>query len=435
MISRFFKNDFLKKSFIYTIGVFAAGFLNYVFHFIVSRKLSVDKYGELQSIFALSAIAGAITAFVPTFIIKHVAPMAKNGDIAAGKSFLRWINKKIFTGAIIATIIFLMAMPWLREYLHLENFSSLIIIAVTLFITIITIGPNNVLMGWEDFIPVTITGFVGAAAKLAVGVFLASMFPASPVGAITLFVSGVVGYVLYKYFSARKFNTQQDFQNNKIQGETLRAPKGLSLDFAEKYLGQISFKKTILPVLFFSLFIILLQNIDVVLVKNLATSADAGYYGALKMLGAIILTINMAVIAVVFPNACANGAERKPANKMAHWGAYFAILLVSLPAIAIYAIVPKLIVGLLFGAKYAIFSQELWLFGLIALIFSLLNLEANFAFGRNDNRISWVLAITAIAMVAGIYNFHANIREIAWAINIAFGVGYVGTILLKFKRT
>ena len=82
------KNRFLKDNFIFMASTIAGGLLGYFFHFVVSRKLSVAEYGELQAITSLSLIFGVLSAALSYFIIKYSSVFASHGDREGQAAFL-----------------------------------------------------------------------------------------------------------------------------------------------------------------------------------------------------------------------------------------------------------------------------------------------------------------------------------------------------------
>jgi len=181
----------------------------------------------------------------------------------------------------------------------------------------------------------------------------------------------------------------------------------------------------------FSFAVALIQNIDVLLVKNLTNAEITGYYSVLNLLGKIIFWVNGAILAVVLPAACASGLDgRRPSRKLV-LSAYGLIGFVSFCGILIYFVAPNFIVTLLFGAKYLLFADSLWLFGLIAFWLSFLTLEANFAYARHDFRISYILGSVVFLMIFGIHFFHETISAVALAINVAMAIGFFAALILN----
>lgn len=60
-------NLFLRNSVISASGSLLAGVFNYLFHFVISRRLSVGQYGELQALFASATILSVFVTAISYF--------------------------------------------------------------------------------------------------------------------------------------------------------------------------------------------------------------------------------------------------------------------------------------------------------------------------------------------------------------------------------
>ncbi|MFH0814983.1 MAG: hypothetical protein V1902_02840 [Candidatus Falkowbacteria bacterium] len=419
------KNKFIQNSFIYVAGTIAAGFLGYIFQFVISRKLSVAQYGEFQSLMAASAIFGIVSSAISYFVIKYSSVFAKNNDYASNNSFLKLTNAKMRKLAILLVVGFLLLSPILKNYLRLDDYYGLILVALTLYVGLITTGYTATLSGWQMFAISSGIGIFFGILKLLAGIIGTQLSPTSTsILFFLLIFSGISAFVSY-------WVVRQKFYN-KTTVETGYIP---SLQWKQKYFATLDVGKSILPITLFALAVALLQNIDLLIVKNLTTAEIAGQYAALNVLGKIIFWINGAIIAVVLPTACATGIDgNRPSRKLA-FSAYGLIGFVSLCGIAAYFIAPNFIVSLLFGAKYLIFAKELWLFGVMAFALSILMLEANFAYARHDFRVNYIIGSVVLMMIIGIYGWHATIQIVVLDIIVAMLLGFIGMIILNNCQT
>ena len=401
-------------------GSVIGGFLGYLFHFIISRKLSVGQYGELQSLVSIFAILGVFPAALSYFVIKYSSVFAKFKDYRSNKEFIKLLNSKIIRLNTFLFLLFLLCVPLIGKFLHTENYFGLIIIGIAAVFSAAATVYRGMLTGWEEFGKVSLIGILGALAKLASGFLIVIFFPAASAVIIAFLITGIAGWILAKAFSKKKYFT-------------IRKEKTTESDWQSKYFSRMNIKKSIVPIFIFSLALILISNIDIILVKNLTSSELTGYYGALSVLGKIILWLNLAVVGVILPNACANGQGKKSVSRKILFSAYGLIFLISFSAAGLYFLFPTFVISLLFGAKYAVFHSDLWLFAVMALALSLLTLESNFAYARHDFKISYILLGIAILMALSIYFFHATIREVVIGITISFAVGYLAA-LAKGRR-
>ncbi len=416
MIINFLRDKFVRDSFIYVTGVFAVGALGYAFHFLVSRKLSISEYGELQSLLAVYSILSVFASALYYFVIKHSSVFAKFKDYKANKDFINFINEKSKKTALILFIFFLLISPWLYRFLRLPNFWGLLFVISATFSGLAFAVYAGELNAWEEFFSFNAISFLSALVKLMLGFLLAMLFASASIVAVSLLIASLVAWFLARYVVSKKILKNQERITEKKW---------------EEYFPGVNFKKMILRTFIFSTLFILVVNLDVVLVKSLTTSQITGYYGALSLLGKIIFLVNSAIIAVALPKACVAGHRGQKASKII-LEAYGLIFLVGILGIFLYFLFPKFIIIVLFGAKYATFKSTLWPFALMGLILSLFSLEANFSYARHDFRISYILVATVFLMIFGIYFFHQNIENMIWTINVSFLLGYLASLAMNF---
>jgi len=423
MLKNFFRQKLFKDSFVYMVGTFVGGFLNYLFQVVVSRQLTVGQYGELQSLLALATIFSVIGSALSYFIIKYAAVFARAHDYRSNLEFISLLRAKIKKSLLFLLFILLLLAPVVYFYLHLSDFWGLIFVNLSVVVGIISIIYQGDLTGWEKFFTVNVAGIFGAFLRLVAGVAIAWIFPRASIVIFSILFAALGGWWFLKTMADKRLLAKKLVEPDPATGE--------AGDWQKKYFSGSKIKKSILPIFIFSTLMLFLSNLDILLVKNLTSAEITGYYSVLSLLGKIVLWVNAAIVAAILPAACAKGYAGEGMGKKIVFSAYGGIALTSIIAVVGYYLFPTPIVNLLFGAKYAFFAADLWLFGLMAFILSLLTLEANFAYARHDFRVSYILGLTVVLMAFGVYSLHMSIEGIIWAIIVAFAIGYAGVLLLN----
>jgi O-antigen/teichoic acid export membrane protein len=420
MVKQIWQNQFFRNSFISTSGSIAAGAFNYFFHFIISRKLSVGEYGELQTLFAFFAILTVFSTALNYFVIKYVAGFAQDKDKDTTKHFLLWLRGKLNIFILIFLAVAAACTPLLMSYLHFSSPIGLVLVYATIALSLSAAGSTGALNAWQAFFTVNILAIVVVAAKLGAGFVLANWQPIAIVVVASLVISGLINSGLARYFVHRKFGS---FPSSSSHAAWIKS-----------HFEKLKVRKAILPIFVFSLMMVLIGNGDILIIKNLTSAEITGYYSVLKILGTIVFTVNMAIIAVLLPHASGLGSKGEPISRKLWASVYGLIGGVSLTATLFYYLAPHFIIGLLFGQKYDIFAGSLWLFGLMVLFLSLLMLEANLAYARHHFKISYVLAAVVIAMTASIYAFHSSINQIVIGLTLLFALGYAAAVIMNLLR-
>lgn len=416
MLKDLLRNKFIQNSAIYATGTILVGVLNYVFHFLIARQVSVAEYGELQSLLSLLAISGVFSVAIHYLIVKYAAVFAAAKDHTASEQFRRWVGGFVNKLGISFFLVFLICIPFLKELLHLSDVWGVFFVGVAAVVSLSSIVYIGVLMGWEMFGTANAVTIAATAVKLCVGVAIGYLFPKASFIAASFFLMAIAGWLIAKYFVHKDLGIHADAS----------VPSKWQI-----YISFDTVKKSIVPVTFFSLFMLCLANLDVLLVKSLTTAELTGYFGAFKVLGNIILTVNTAIVTVTLPGACAEGYKGNGVSKRMLASAYGLISLVSIMATALYFLLPDLIVPLFFGETYAALAHHLWLFGIMAWVLSLFSLEANFAYARHDFRILYALGASIAGLLLSVILFHGTLAELAVSISVAFAIGFVWAVALR----
>lgn len=401
-------------------GTALGGFIGYIFHFIVSRQMSIAQYGELQSLLSASIIFGVLNSALSYFAIRHTSVFAAHNDQAANQEFIDYFSPKIFKIAAILLLALLILSPALSTLLHFSSYLGFFVISVATFISTMTIIYSEVLRGWQDFIALSLIGIIMAVVKMATGSGLSFVSHKASVVSFSILLSAISGWLITKRWSRKK--------------TTGSISEGNPANRKEKYFSEASTKKTAIYIFFFSLALILVSNLDVILVKYFSSAETTGYYGAFSLIGKIILWFNLVVVGVMLPGACVDGYGGKRLGKKNLLESYGLMTILAFGLILLYYLIPNFIVNLFFGEKYIIDTQILWIFGVMSYLLSILTLEANLSFAKHDFRVIYFLALTVLLMVAGLAKYHSNLEEIALALSASFLVGYLSVTIFNLSH-
>jgi O-antigen/teichoic acid export membrane protein len=160
---------------------------------------------------------------------------------------------------------------------------------------------------------------------------------------------------------------------------------------------------------------VIINNVDILLVKHFFPSDPAGVYAAISQIGRLLyFAAWFGVVNVMFPVAAAANPGPSKASRKSH-GIALPLLLVSglsIVFIAIAALFPHLIMGVIFGSR---FIEIGWLLSLYAAATGLYSLSVVFIAYEMSRRIAntgWLQLIFSGALVLGIGLFHNTLREV-----------------------
>jgi O-antigen/teichoic acid export membrane protein len=160
---------------------------------------------------------------------------------------------------------------------------------------------------------------------------------------------------------------------------------------------------------------VIINNVDILLVKHFFPSDPAGVYAAISQIGRLLYFASwFGVVNAMFPVTAAASQEPGQTKRKAH-GIGLPLLLVtglSLVFVAIAALFPHLIMGVIFGSR---FIEIGWLLALYAAATGLYSLSVVFIAYEMSRRIAntgWLQLIFSGALVLGIGLFHNTLREV-----------------------
>ncbi|MDD5490134.1 MAG: oligosaccharide flippase family protein [Candidatus Moranbacteria bacterium] len=419
MFSKVLKNRYIKDNFVMMAGTVIGGILGYLYHFVVSRRMSVPEYGELQSLLSAFLIFGVFNSALSYFTVRHTSVFAAHNDQTANWEFIDYLIPKVLKYAAIFFAALLVSSSIFSSALHFSNPVGFIVIGLATFISTIAVVYMEVLRGWKEFFIVSVVGVLVVAAKLISGAALVFFSPKISVVSFSIMIPSFVGWYLARRWSRKKIVVRdaQEAENWK-----------------EKYFSEMNIWKSAMNIFFFSLALVLVSNADMVLVKYFSSPETAGYYGAFALLGKIILWLNLSVVGVMLPGACAEGHGGKRPDKKNLLKSYGLMTIIALGLALAYYITPDFVINLFFGKKYIFSSQILWMFGLMSYLLSILTLEANLSFAKHDFRVVYFLAGTLFLMVAGVAKYHASLEEMVLALSVSFLLGYSSVAILNLSH-
>ena len=398
------KDKFLTNSLIFFTGSFLVGLGNYLYQFLMARMLMVEAYGELQSLLAIFAIAGVLTGVISTVLTKYTADFRAKDWLNKIYTLFLFFTKKILIAAIIFFVIFVILSGYIAKFLNLTSVLPLIILGAGFLFSFSNSINLGIVRGLQKFKELSVISIIPVFLKILFAILLIKLGFAinGAVGAVVL--AGLIGYLIS--FFPLKFL----FKQKKEKIET-------------KEIFRYSF-----PVFFIILFITLLYNVDIILVKHFFSAQIAGEYGALAILGHVIFFMTGPIVGVMFPMAAHAHSNHTDPTKVFK-KAIFLVSLIAFVILLSYFILPDFIIKILIGSKFLSISKFLGWFGIAMFLYSLVSLFAQYFLSTGKTKCAYLVGIGAILQAILISIFHANLWQIIWTMN---GVMLAILLLLTF---
>ena len=381
-------------------GTFLANVFNYLFHFMISRRLGPDDYGTLATLAAAAMIVGVVGGTVSIVAMQDTAKLWALDHDAGVAPFVRKVAPVAAGVGLIVGLLALAASFIAGPYLHIVRPALWIAFAAYLALSVLSGFFRGAAQGAHRFRLYTLSAISETVCKLAVALALVAAGWAV-LGAIGGFVAGaVVGLA--------------------VVALPLVLPRGdlhSSSDHNHLELGGRA-----LSVLWLSASVLLLLFMDQLFAKHHLSGTEAGFYGAAGTIARTIpFGVGMLALVMGPKAAAAQHVSRESLRRLlALWlGAGLALMLAG---VALTTLVPEQMLNITYGAAFVQAAPLLRLYGAASGLFALDALGIAYLQSVGAYRATFVL-VAAVALEAALMAWLGTtgprLLLIAIAVNIA----------------
>ncbi len=407
--------SFIKNSSIIFASTLIGGVFSFAFHPFVARFISLRDFAELQALLSLSSILGVPAATLGFIITRYISKFYAHHDFVKIKQLAVYFSKKALGGGLILFILFLLASPWIADYLKIDSFALMAMTGLIMAIGLIggIFGP--MFQGMQKFMALGVLGIVGALARFAFGVGLVLLFK-NIYGALGgILIAGILS-VLIAFGMIR---------NSLKNIDITSASEAFAVKDYRYYLHTF----------FIALFLVAFPSLDILLVKNIFTIEVAGLYAAAAILAKAVIVAASALEGVMFPVVIAKH-EKKDDFLIFFLKSSGILLLGLLFSVGLFYKFGEVFI-LLMGSKYALAGPYLWQIGIFASLFALINYLVKFLLAIKKTGVVYLLAVGSALQIALGYRFSGNLHEFIRGMSYAMLVTLVLLVAycVKNKKT
>lgn len=395
----------LGGSLVMLIGSGLVSVLNFGYNIAVARMLGPSAFGHAAAAVTLLMLVSSITLSFQLVSAKLIAKTEFNSERSAIYSTL--LRRSWLVGISLGSALLLASVP-VAHYLNLP--SPMIVVLLALGITFyVPLGAKRGgLQGTCKFPKFAGNYLLEAATKF--------------IGAVTLVA---LGYGVYGAVAAISFSVVLAY---------FVPPTPQELQVGEKHKVPTSYREGIQAIVFF-VGQVVINNIDILLVKHFFAPAIAGQYAAIALVGRVIYFVSWSVVSAMFPISASTEAKKENVSVLV------------IPILIVLAIAVLFIVGLtlfpapvlhaIFGAK---FQEGAGLNGLLSLYAAATGTYAlsvalmAYEMSRRIANTGWLQLAVSGLIVIGIYGFHNNLRDVILVQVVLMVVLLIAVSLPFFRR-
>ena len=154
-----------------------------------------------------------------------------------------------------------------------------------------------------------------------------------------------------------------------------------------------------------------LTQADVLAANAAFGDTTSGIYSAASLIGRVILYLPAAVVAVLLPKVAARAASNRSTVDILGSSLLATFAFCALSTL-VYAVIPRTIVNIAFGAKYEAAQSLLLPFGIAMTALAIINVLLYYHLGREENAFTWILAAGSASQILAFVLFHSAPRSL-----------------------
>jgi O-antigen/teichoic acid export membrane protein len=379
------QNRLVRQNLILFFGGLVAGVGGFVYHAIAGRVLGPEVYSQVAFLIAVYAIGTGPALIIVVVLARYTAMLSARGDPGVRSLLARTVRLIAIPCLVLILLTTLFARP-IARYGHVGSSIPILVLGFSIALIWQVAIPRGILQGLQRFTSLSLNLSLELIVRTTAVFLLVGPFAVS--GAMTAVFAGLAFVFCLGLWSLR------DHFRRGQQRVYLRVMANFSLTASVGIIG-----------------VLILYNQDVILAKHYLSDHDAGIYGGLNKIGTIVYFLTLSVSQVLFPRVVEAVAKDEHPGRILLSSAGILTAL-GAGALLVFAVLPGLVVGVLFGPSFRDAVPLVFPVGLIGLALSLDNLLVQFFMAVHDRGFMPILALGVVAEAVLIVLFHAHVGQV-----------------------
>jgi O-antigen/teichoic acid export membrane protein len=354
----------------------AANVIAVVFTVVFTRVLGTSGYGSLAALLNVSVIL-----FVPGAALQVAAAregtlgrLGVGGELSA--TLRRWTLRLLAALALVAVVAAVAREP-LAAALGVEQEWAAAAVPLTAGMWLLLSLQRGLLQAARAYRVVGLSVVLEATGRLAAALALVGLGAGVTGAYLGTLASFVVAAVVLGTLLRRRLGSPAAARVHRL--------RALARDAAVPIAGLVV--------------VAALQNVDVILARHVLSDDDAGVYAASTVAAKALVWIATGIGLWLLPEAVRRLSEQRDPRPVL--GRAFAVILaIAAPALLVYALVPRAVLGTAFGSEYESGDSILLILGIAYALLALTYLAVQFLLGMRRHGPLPALAVAALAQPA-----------------------------------
>ncbi len=363
------------------------GAMNLAYNLAIAHHLGAASFGHATAVYTLLMLLSAVTLSFQLLCSKLVP---QNDRFEEKAEIYRLLHRRSWLFGFGISSLLLLSSGVLSSYLQLptKQFIMLLSIGTTFYIPL---GVRRGLMqGMYDFFHLGLNYVMEVVVKLAGTLLLIHMGFGVPGVIVAVVASIVVSYLIAL--------PPRELRTSKIKmGVILTFGEGLQA--AVFFIGQV-----------------IINNLDIALVKHFFSATEAGVYAAIALVGRVVYMLSWSVVSSMFPVSAGASGRDRDGRAVLSMTLLLVVSITSLFTLGV-GLAPPRWWHIVLGAGFPLGSQSrysalLVLYAATTGIYSLCVVLMSYEISRKIGNVSWLQLGFSGAIIVGIYMFHNRLQTV-----------------------
>ncbi len=389
-------------------SVFVGG-VNLIYNFAVAHKLGAGQFGHASVVYTLLMLLSSVTLTFQLVCSKFVA---RSDSYTEKVAIYRLLHHRAWVTAVAVGVLLMFGSSVIANYLNLPAIALIRTLAVGIVFYIPLGVRRGFMQGSYNFPPLAINFALEAVVKL--------------IGAVVLMsagygVEGVVGAITTSVVVAYFVAVPRKHEGRAPAQPTLRAGVGEGVQAGSFFAGQV-----------------VINNLDILLVKHFFDATQAGVYAVVALVGRIVYMLSWSVVSSMFPFSAGVKSDEKSGRAVLTTALIMVVLIAFGFTLGAWLAPPALWRALL-GSGFPIEGRQFYsslvvLYAVTTAIYSLGVVLMTYEISRKIGNVSWVQLGFSAAIIAGIYMFHSGLQVVI-EVQLVLMSALLALVSVPFLRT
>ena len=399
----------LGGSMVMLISSAMVGGINLLYNILIARWLGAVQFGHAAAVYTLLMLLSSVTLAFQLVCSKFVA---QSEALEAKAGVYVSLHRSSWKVGTILGVLLVLASSAVSSYLKLPTRTHIILLGVGTALYVPLGVRRGLLQGMYDFRRLAENFVVEVLVKL-VGAILLLVLGWGVTGVIAAVTASLgVAYLMAYPQKDLRVATKPDLPASFWEG----------MQAAVFFVGQV-----------------IINNVDIVLVKHFFSAGEAGLYAAVALVGRVVYMLSWSVVSSMFPvSAGARSDER--GGRMVLTTTFLLVLLITTLFLFGLWLAPNALWKFLLGAGFpplggrSPYTSLLLLYAAATGVYSLAVVLMTYEMSRKIVNVGWLQLGMSGAVVLGIYTFHKNLHQVI-AVQLILMIALLVTVAAPLFRS